>query len=125
MRRRAASERHKLSEREAAVTQLQLPVYAAAARAGLAPGATVDAAFVSLRDGVATKSLGEVATRQLRTPGIPDTLFERLEARVTELGASVRRGDYRVDPVDCRRCQYRTVCRVVMLNEDEDEVASS
>jgi ATP-dependent helicase/nuclease subunit B len=121
---RVASERHKLSEREAAVTQLQLPVYAAAARAGLAPEATVDAAFISLRDGIATKSLGEVASRQLRTPGIPDALFDRLGARVAELGASVQRGDYRVDPVDCRRCQYRTVCRVVALNEDEDEVGS-
>src|SRR6185503_590927 len=104
----------------------QLPIYAAAARAGLGAGATmeVDAVFLSLRDAVATKSLAEVAAgRQVRVPGtgIPDVLFERLSARVGELGEMVRRGEFRAAPVDCRRCQFKTVCRVVMLNEDEDE----
>jgi hypothetical protein len=122
---RATSERHKLSEKEAAVTQLQLPIYAAAARAALAEGAPVDAVFLSLRDAIPTKSLGEVAAgRQLRAPGIPDVLFDRLSLRVGELGAAVRRGEFHVAPVDCRRCQFKTVCRVVMLNEDDEDVPS-
>jgi RecB family exonuclease len=112
----------KLRAGEAGVTQFQLPIYAAAARAGLAArgaiaeGARADGAFVALRDGAATrllsKTLGENESAAL--------LDIELPARIVDLTAHMRAGRFEVQPVDCRGCAFRTTCRVVALAEDEE-----
>jgi ATP-dependent helicase/DNAse subunit B len=120
---RRDSQAKKLQEGEAAVTQLQLPIYALAARAGLvkagrvAAGASVDAAFVSLRDGAPTKLL----SKTLKNPPLATVLERDLPARLDQLAEQLHAGDFAVDPHDCGFCAYRTVCRVVALVEDEDE----
>jgi ATP-dependent helicase/DNAse subunit B len=120
---RKDSQSKKLAEGEAAVTQLQLPVYALAARAGLigtgavVAGASVDAAFVSLRDGMPTKLL----SKTLKDPPMAVVLERDLPARLDQLATQLHAGDFAVDPHDCAFCAYRTVCRVVALVEDEDD----
>jgi ATP-dependent helicase/DNAse subunit B len=120
---RRDSQSKKLAEGQAAVTQLQLPIYALAARAGLTgtgaviEGASVDAAFVSLRDGMPTKLL----SKTLKDPPMATVLAEQLPARLDQLATQLHAGDFAIDPEDCAYCAYRTVCRVVALVEDEDD----
>jgi ATP-dependent helicase/nuclease subunit B len=121
---RRDSQSKKLAEGEAAVTQLQLPIYALAARQGLigtgelVDGASVDAAFISLRDGVPTKLLSQA----LKNPPMAEVLAQHLPARLDQLATQLHAGDFAVDPRDCAYCSFRTVCRVVALREDEDDV---
>jgi RecB family exonuclease len=113
----------KLGKEVAGVTALQLPVYALAVRAGLAErgrvagDAAVDAAFVSLRDGKLTRTLGE----RLGAAALDTLLDAELPERLARAAASLRAGEFPVAPVECRGCTYRTVCRVVALElEDPD-----
>jgi RecB family exonuclease len=97
--------------KDAGLTQLQLPLYAAAVRAGL--GRPADAAFLSLRDAAATRRLGEAHDLEA-------LLGTQLPARVAELAEHIRGGSFPAAPHDCRSCSYRTVCRVVHLTEEDE-----
>jgi hypothetical protein len=102
--------------------QLQLAIYAAAARAGLAAGGEVradaraDGAFLSIRKGRRTRTLSTV----LGDDDLEALLDRGLSARVVELTAGIREGHFPPRPLDCRGCDYRTVCRVVALAEEEE-----
>jgi len=95
--------------RVAGDTQLQLPIYAALVRAQY--GGAVDAGFISLKD-AAARTLGAERTAEL----VESVLPERLAA----LGDRVRSGTFEIAPVECRGCDFRTVCRVVHLNEADE-----
>jgi hypothetical protein len=101
-------------------TALQLPIYVAAARAGLrARGladdrTVIDAAFVSLRDAKMTASLRK------RLGAEAAELEQRVTEKVREVAGRMRAGAFHVSPVDCKLCSYRSVCRVVALREEED-----
>jgi RecB family exonuclease len=112
----------RLGPEAAGVTQLQLPIYALAVRAGLAASgrvaedATVDAAFISLRDGAHTKSLSE----RLGAEALGQLLERDLPARLHEAARTMRAGQFPLAPYECRNCSYRTVCRVVAATDDEE-----
>ncbi len=120
---RRDSQSRKLSDDEAGVTQLQLPIYALAARATMAKqglvaaDASVDAAFISLRDGAPTRLL----SKALKATPLATLLDERLPATLDGLAARLIGGDFPVDPKDCAFCSYRTVCRVVALVEEDED----
>ncbi len=111
--RELRDQRTKLKEEH----HLQLPLYAAAIRAAPGWGGRVDAAFVSLKDGKATKTLraalGDAETDALLDDGLP--------ARVADLAQAARGGAFTLTPVDCRNCPFRTACRVVALAGEENE----
>jgi RecB family exonuclease len=97
--------------RDAATTQLQLPIYAAAMRAGL--GRPADAAFISLREAAATRTLGDAHD-------LDALLGSALPTRVAELAGQLAAGAFPAAPHDCRGCAFRTVCRVVHTTEEDD-----
>ena len=103
----AATQAAKL--REAGDTQLQLPIYAAAVRAER--GGAIDAAFLSVRDAEA---------RRLGADKTADIVERVLPARLAELGERLRTGAFEVAPHECRGCDFRTVCRVVHLSEEDE-----
>lgn len=115
---RVDREQKKLTPGVAGVQKLQLPIYAVAARELL--GATrVDAQLVSVRDARPTDSLA--ATHGEAYAGLLDDV---VPGRVAELAARIEDGTLTVAPVDCAYCAYRTVCRVVALDTDDDEGAA-
>lgn len=103
-------------------SELQLPIYAAAVRAALGASA-VDAAYISVRDGVASKTLSAT----LGAAELGTLLDAGLAARVGDLGGRVRSGALVVAPADrdrCQFCAYKTACRVVHdVTDDEAEAA--
>jgi ATP-dependent helicase/nuclease subunit B len=107
--------------REAGKTELQLPVYAAAVKRALG-GEHVDAAYVSLRDGGPSRTLGAA----LGVPQAAALIDEELPRRVQELGARLRTGAFEVAPADEQRCLWcavKVACRVVRRQREEDEAA--
>ncbi len=104
--------------RDAGETELQLPIYAAAVKHGLG-AQRVDAAYVSVRDGVRSRTmaaaLGEEAATELLEIG--------LTRRFAQLGARLRSGAFEVAPADesrCTYCTYRMACRVVRREHEEE-----
>ena len=101
---------------------LQLPIYAAAIRA-TRPG-QIDAAYISIREGAATRTLNAtLGAEQARA-----LLDEKLPARIGELGARARSGAFHVAPVDpdrCQWCAFRAACRVVHDVVDPEEEAAA
>jgi RecB family exonuclease len=115
--------KHRFTEklRGAGDRELQLPIYAAAVQATLG-ASSVDAAYVSVRDGVASKPLSAV----LGADAHAALLGGGLAARIAELGARVRSGSLLVAPADrdrCQYCAYKTACRVVHDDTEEEEAA--
>ncbi len=105
-------------------TQLQLLVYALLARERLAPGAKVDAAYLSIEDGELTKGVEEICGAQRLELGLLLSLDPRerararaegrpnLLARIEELVGAARRGELPATPGHCRGCDYVAACRV-------------
>jgi ATP-dependent helicase/nuclease subunit B len=100
-------------------SEFQLPLYVYAARQ-LAPGAAVDGAWLSLKDGEAP------TLSSLFEGGVPPAFFAVDEASRTQAEAegtpnfanavhahvgALRRGDFAVHPGDCGHCSFRPVCR--------------
>ncbi|HUB06088.1 MAG TPA: PD-(D/E)XK nuclease family protein, partial [Myxococcales bacterium] len=111
-------------------SDLQLAIYALLAREGLAPGADVDAVYLSLTDAKVGESLGEIGSKagtdlglffaldaprreRCRAEGLPN-----LAERIGELVERALRGDFPVTPGDCRGCDYFGSCRVGAFYEE-------
>jgi RecB family exonuclease len=113
----------------------QLSLYAAVL-AAREPGASIDAAYISLRDARRTRSLRESLAKEtidlealletrpaqrelqrVRTPP-PPNLADAVWQRVGEM----RRGSLRIAPLTCDYCDLKPVCRIVALPNEDDEV---
>jgi ATP-dependent helicase/nuclease subunit B len=91
--------------------EFQLALYAEMLRQQ-APGARVDAAYLSLRDAQRTRSL--------RGNGIDPEALPLAQA-VQERVAKMRAGRFEVRPLTCDYCELKPICRLVALPTDPDE----
>jgi ATP-dependent helicase/DNAse subunit B len=115
----------KLQPAELGWAELQLPIYAAAARTAMGAVA-VDARYLSLRDGEPSMTVGEkrASGRNWKSdPRTEEDLFSLTteDDRDTALGGRIRDlvdqatfGDFSVRPRKgaCQHCDYAAVCRL-------------
>jgi hypothetical protein len=105
-------------------SELQLAIYALLVRQALAPGAPVDAAYLSIVEAKLSKTMGDIGEKQ----GIDLDLFLatdetsrarcraegrlNLVDRIGELLAETRAGHFPVTPGNCGYCDHVSACRV-------------
>ena len=114
--------------------EFQLPIYVAAI-AQQRPGASVDAAYLSVGSAQRTATLRDA---MLKKKGDPDALLELDPARrqllrervppppnladaVWERVDQMRAGHFPVAPLSCEFCDLTAICRIVALPAEEDE----
>jgi ATP-dependent helicase/DNAse subunit B len=117
-------------------TELQLPIYAAAAKKATDARA-VDGRYLSLKDGAPTRSISDkrASTRSAwkNDPRSDEDVFEvaldsgndtALGGRIRDLLDRIAAGDFEVRPEKgaCQYCEFAAICRLPRGAPDADEV---
>ncbi len=126
----------KLAPDALGVSELQLPIYAAAAKQAT-DARSIDARYLSLKDGAPTRS---VADKRASTRGAwrndarsDDDLFAvvhddgsdtALGARIREITGRIAAGDFEVRPAKgaCQYCDFAAICRLPRGAPDAEDV---